>query len=166
MVDLVEPRIEQWDAQPYAAVRVTVALSALAPQLGVAWPKVFGWLYTQGANKNDVPLIRYRQNLPDGWCVDIGIPADNLPQVGDDEVVVDHRPPGRYAVADFFGDYGLLLDANAALQQWLDARGLQADVSYDGGEHWAGRFEYYVTDPQSVPDPSRWHTRLAHRLSD
>ncbi|MFD2026891.1 hypothetical protein [Promicromonospora aerolata] len=44
-----------------------------------------------------------------------------------------------------------------------DGRGGQND---DAGEAWAGRFEFFLTNPDDQPDRSRWDTELAFKLAD
>jgi hypothetical protein len=34
------------------------------------------------------------------------------------------------------------------------------------GEHFACRLEYYLTDPDEVPDPKDWVLRLEFKLAD
>lgn len=36
----------------------------------------------------------------------------------------------------------------------------------DAGEAWAGRFEFFLTNPDDQPDRSRWDTELAFKLAD
>ena len=34
------------------------------------------------------------------------------------------------------------------------------------GDHWDARYESYVSDPQTEPDPSGWRTDIPYRLAD
>ncbi len=36
----------------------------------------------------------------------------------------------------------------------------------DGQWRWAGRFEFYLTDPNEEPDPNKWEIDLAWKLRD
>lgn len=76
-------------------------------------------------------------------------------------------PGGRYACLTHTGDYGGLVSANAALQDWAAAQGLAFDQHATGrGDAFGGRIESYLTDPAEEPDPSRWETEVAYRLAD
>ena len=59
-----------------------------------------------------------------------------------------------------------LADATGELLRWAAAEGLAFDRhDTDAGDAWAGRFEFYLTDPAEQPDMVEWDTELAFKLA-
>jgi len=74
-------------------------------------------------------------------------------------------PAGRYVVLRHTGHYDGLIDANAVLQRWAQERGLEFEMrDTPEGSAWGGRFEEYITDPSTEPDPANWETDVAYLL--
>ncbi|MFD2797703.1 hypothetical protein ACFS27_29385 [Promicromonospora vindobonensis] len=60
-----------------------------------------------------------------------------------------------------------LIDLTDVLLRWAAAEGLTFDRhDTDAGDAWAGRFEFFLTDPDEQPDMAQWDTELAFRLAD
>ncbi len=156
-----EPMLEDRAAQPYAAIRHTVTMEDLPSVLPQSWPRVFGWLAERGMAPAGAPFIRYLKiDMPDALVIDVGIPtAEQLE--GDDGILCETMPGGRFAVMIHTGPYDGLVEANAKLQNWGDSAG----VTWDGTEEesWGCRMESYITDPGSEPDPAKWQTVLAYK---
>ena len=51
-----------------------------------------------------------------------------------------------------------LQKATAALPAWTEESGLQWQMD---GKEWAGRVEWYLTNPETEPDTRKWETELA-----
>ena len=60
-------------------------------------------------------------------------------------------PGGSAAVAVHVGPYERLVDTYEALQAWVLEQGFELA--------WP-MWEYYLSDPQSEPDPATWRTRI------
>lgn len=88
------------------------------------------------------------------------------PVAGDEQIVADVLPAGRYATLTQVGPPDELIGANKELQDWVAGQGLAFDVSPgEDGDHWGCRLEFYLTDPSQEPDPGKWVTQLAFRLA-
>ena len=86
-------------------------------------------------------------------------------------VISGRLPAGRYATILYRGPYGGpddgLYRANAALIGWGMERGVKWDSEQTpAGERFACRLEIYLIGPQSEPDPAKWETEVAIRVSD
>jgi effector-binding domain-containing protein len=160
-------RVEQRVDQPYAAIRTEVGMGGFGEVLGPMWGEVFGWLGRRGIEPAGPPLIRYLViDMAHGLQIDVGVPVVG-PISGDGRIIGEVLPGGRYACLTYTGDYGGLVGANAALQEWAAEQGLPFDKhATERGDAFGGRIESYLTDPAEEPDPSRWETEIAYRLAD
>jgi effector-binding domain-containing protein len=161
------PRTETRTEQSYIAIPVTAPLfewgkvNALIPEV----------LSVMDENKvaPDGPLF-YRYLVatdPDSlFTVEVGFPTERfVPCVG--RARADTIPAGRYATLRHAGHPDRLRDSFAVLQEWIAEQGEEPDTAVvDGQCRWAGRFEFYLTDPKEQPDPYSWEIDLAWKLQD
>jgi effector-binding domain-containing protein len=81
---------------------------------------------------------------------------------GNGRVQPGEIPAGRYATVIHAGPYERLVDTTRDLLAWAEENGVQWQAHATGNaEAWAGRFEFYLTDPAEEPDPEKWETELA-----
>ncbi len=164
-----QPKIETRSEQPYAAIRVQVAMQDLGPVLIPQLHKeVRIWLNKQGMQPSGAPFIRYHViNMLGKLDVAIGWPVSSV-LTGDGRIVADVIPAGRYAVLIYTGPFEgpALMQANAALIDWGAKEGLVWDAkTTPEGDAFGGRFEFYLTDPAEEPDSAKWQTEVAFRLA-
>ena len=83
---------------------------------------------------------------------------------GDDRVRAGVLPAGRYASLTYVNH---ARRANGALLEWADTNGVRLD-KWDGptGDHFACRYEAYLTDPRSEPRKTKWRVALNIRVAD
>ena len=162
-----DERVETRPDQPYAAIPAEVSMDGFGEILGPMWGEVFGWLGSRGIEPAGPPLIRYKViDMERTMQIEVGVPVA-APIDGDDRVIGGVLPAGRYAVLSHFGDYSGLVEANGALLDWVAAEGESVDQRpTGGGDAFGGRVEFYPTDPEEEPDPSKWQTDVAFRLAD
>lgn len=138
-------------------------LADLGPRFG----EVFAWLGARGIAPAGAPFFRY--NVIDMMAqleIDAGIPIQASVD-GDDQLVSGVLPAGRYATLTHVGHPKELVATTGTLLEWASERGLTWDMTPgQDGEHWAGRLEIYLSDPDQEPDMSKWATQLAFRLAD
>lgn len=132
-------------------------------------PELVGWLAERGTHPAGAPFFRYHViNMESRLVVECGFPVPDdavLTSAGD--VTVSTIPAGRYVTAVHHGHPDGLMGATAELLRWAGAEGLTFDRhDTDAGDAWAGRFEFYLTDPDDQPDMAAWDTELAFKLAD
>ncbi len=164
---LTEPRITDRAEQPYAAIKASVTMENIGTVLPGLHPEVFRWLGARGVEPAGAPFWKYDViDMERQLVVEVGVPVAT-PLQGDDQVLADVLPAGRYATATHTGHPSGLMEATATLLAWAADKGLTWDKSpSDEGEVWGARLEVYETDPDVEPDLDKWETELAFRLAD
>ena len=157
---IMEPKLEQRDEQPYAAIRTQVTMRELGTVLPALVGEVLAFLQRKGVAPAGAPFFRYlvvdmdgEFDMQVGWPVTSAVPAEGRVSAG-------ALPAGRYAVLAHTGHPDSLMEATAALLAWAEKKGLRWETSNDGKE-WGARLEFYLTDPAAEPDMNRWKTELA-----
>lgn len=161
------PIVAQRQAQPYVAIRAQVTMEAMASTLPPLIPQVFAWLGERGIPSAGPPFWKYNViDMARLLEIEVGVPV-TAPVDGDDRVLADVLPAGRYVTLRHTGHPDGLIDVVASLQEWAKQEGLAWDrTDTPDGERWAARLEIYETDPAVEPDMNKWTTELAFRLSD
>jgi effector-binding domain-containing protein len=152
--------------QPYMAVSAQLSMTEL-PALGARFGELFAWLGAHGLAPVGAPFFRYNViDMAGQLDVEAGVPVVAATD-GDGTVVAGVIPAGRYATVTHVCHPKDLAAATEGLLDWARGQGLKWDAwPGDGGEHWGGRLEIYLTDPNQEPDMSKWETQLAFRLAD
>jgi effector-binding domain-containing protein len=164
---LSEPKQVERGEQPYVAVRSDVTLAELPSTLPRLIDEVSTWLDERGVEPTGPPFFRYLVvNMASKLTVDTGFPvAADAP--ADERFRRDAFPPGRYVTAVHTGAFSGLGESTAELLAWADDNGVVWDVRRGaGGDEWAARTEFYLSDPVEEPDPEQWQTELAFKVAD
>ncbi len=139
-------------AQPVLLVRRRIKRPEIAKTIGESLPLVFLQAQKVGAALAGHPFARYLDWGPGMTTIEAGMPVQTPGgAAGDGEVLSDTLPGGLVATTTHAGLYDKLTEAHAAIQEWIEAEGLQA-----AGAPW----ESYVTDPGEFPDPKDWKTEV------
>jgi effector-binding domain-containing protein len=153
-----EPKLVRRRKQHYVAIRRQLSMREISKVLPPLMTEVFSWLGRKGIKPAGAPFWRYRVvDMPGNFEIDAAVPVARAVR-GDKEVTADSLPAGRYATVLHVGHPRGLQQATAALLAWAEENGIQWQMD---GERWAGRVEWYLTDPQTEPDMQEWHTELA-----
>jgi effector-binding domain-containing protein len=151
------PRLETRDGQPTLAIQHTLSRDRLdlGEAYGSTFPRVFAALAERGLAPAGPPFGRYLEWGAERVVVEIGVPvAEQLVDVPADasagELCSSALPGGTVATLTHVGHYEGLPDANRALAEWIEQRGLERS-----GALW----ESYVDDPESVP-PDELRTEI------
>src|SRR5665213_4092043 len=160
---LDEPRIEQREAPPYAAIKSLATMEELGTVLPGFHPELRSWLAESGVAPTGAPFFKYNViDMERQLDVEVGFPS-TASLDGDERVLVGVLPAGRYAVTLHHGHRDGLIGAVAALLSWAETQGIVWDVTtVPTGERWGCRLETYLTDS---PDTTTWETELAFRLA-
>ena len=165
---ITEPKIEHRNAQPYMGIRAQVTMQELGKVLPPLWGEVYGWLASKGLQPTGAPLWRYRViDMAAKLEIDVAVPVAAA-AIGDNRIIADILPAGRYATLIYTGPYEGLMQATADLLAWAEKKSVIWDKQPAGpkSEAWQARVENYLTDPTKEPDPAKWETELAFKLAD
>jgi DNA gyrase inhibitor GyrI len=99
--------------------------------------------------------------------IDVAVPVAGA-AIGDNRIIADILPAGRYATLIYTGPYEGLMQATGDLLAWAEKKGIVWDKrpASPNSEAWRARVENYLTDPTKEPDPAKWETELAFKLAD
>lgn len=161
-----QPTIVERTSQRYASVGDTVRMDQVS-LIADRFPEVFEAVARHGLAPTGAPFLRYRTiDMDRALSVEACVPID-APLPSDGAVSTDVLPGGRYVTATHRGHFDGLQDATARVLTWADQQGLRWDATLSAdGDVWTGRVECFETDPATEPDPSKWVTVLAIKLSD
>jgi effector-binding domain-containing protein len=165
---ITEPKIEHRNEQPYMGIRAQVAMQELGKVLPPLLGEVYGWLASKSLKPAGAPLWRYRIiDMAAKLEIDVAVPVAAT-VTGDNRIVADILPAGRYATLIYTGPYEGLIQATGDLLAWAEKKGIVWDKQPAGpkSEAWRARVENYLTDPAKEPDPAKWETELAFKLAD
>ncbi|MCE9574730.1 MAG: GyrI-like domain-containing protein [Deltaproteobacteria bacterium] len=141
-------------AQPALAREIRAQPAALADELGGA---IFGLIATaklSGADPAGPPFARYesRGTAADPTMVVLaGLPIVRAPDTLPEGATVIELPAGPAAAIVHVGRHEDLGQAHAALDAWLVAHHRQA-----AGPRW----EVFLTNPMTTPDPAQQRTKV------
>ena len=160
------PIIERREAQPYAAVRLQVPIP-FGKFLQPAWSQVHNWLAGRGVSHGPAIIRYFTTDMSAKMDIDVGFVMDRtIP--GADRVVADILPAGQYATLLYTGPYKGkgVFKANVALIEWAKENAAVWKIStLVGVEWWASRVEWYLSDPDTEPDPHKYQTMLTFLLA-
>lgn len=137
-------------AQPALVIRRRIKRSDISKTLAESLGKVFLHAQRAGAAIVGQPFTRYLEWGPGLVSIEAGLPIATRVE-GEGDVRAEVLPAGRTAITTHLGPYEQLLDAHAAVQQWIEDHGHRSM-----GSPW----EVYVTDPAEEPDPRSWRTDI------
>ena len=162
-----EPKLVHRDKQPYVAIRTTVTMQGMATVIPKLMPELHRWLEARNVKPNGPVFIRFVViDMDKGLDIEVGLPVTKLLS-GDGRVKSDVLPAGRYASLTHFGNYSGLIPPNAQIQEWGKKQGLTWKMrKTKRGDEWVGRVEFYKTDPDKEPDPSKWETEILYLVAD
>ncbi len=165
---LSNPTLELRPAQPYVAIRTTV-LFPFGKYLPPLWTKVNAWLAQQGVTDFGPAIIRYlTTDMSKKLDIEVGFLV-NQPLIGDERIIADALPAGRYATLLYTGPYrgNGVYKANVALVGWAQDNHIVWSISVKNGvEWWGGRAEIYLTDPAEEKNTRKYQTELAFLVAD
>jgi effector-binding domain-containing protein len=160
-------KLEDRKEQHYVGIRTMAALPELPTVIPDSTREVYGWLGRAGVPPAGMSFIRYHViNMETKLDITLGVPVAKA-LAGDDRIVSDVLPAGRYATLIYTGDYSGLMGANKVLIDWAQEQGLAWDNwPVENGDAFKSRYESYIRDPGNEPDPAKWVTEVSIKLKD
>jgi len=151
---LDKPTIVQTDAQQTAVIRLTIPRDEIQTVMGPAMEEVMGALAAQGITPAG-PLFSHHFKMdPDVFDFEVGAPV-NSPVSPVGRVQAGKLPSANVARTVYTGGFEGLGDAWCEFGTWIEAEGLQSAPNL---------WEFYLSGPESSPDPSTWRTELNRPL--
>lgn len=147
-----EIKSTQLKEQPTAVLRETVPMAELRDFFGRAFGAVMGAVQQQHVQLAGPPFALYRGMPTDVVDVEAGFPlAAAFARAGgsDTGVTAGTLPAGPAFEALHIGPYESLQQTYGAILARMQAEGVTP-----GGAMW----EYYLSDPGTEPDQSKWQT--------
>lgn len=158
-----EPALEFREAQPCVYVPISVPLSRWA-EANALVPEVLQWILGRGIALAGPLFYRYWTIgiMDEPFDLEVGFPvADAV--AGDGRVRAGLIPAGTYATLTHHGHPHGLHDTCLALERWGERQGVRWAIEHrDGRGVWNGRYEFYLSNPQEVPDWNDWETKVAY----
>jgi effector-binding domain-containing protein len=161
-----QPSIEDRREQAYVGIRTQMPIRELGNTIPSLLDELFAWLGQRNIGPDGPPFIRYHVvDMEALMDVELGVPVAAA-QSGDDRVRPGLLPAGRYATLIYTGLQNGIA-GNKALLDWGKQQGLTWDRwKVEAGDAFGARYESYLTNPDDEPDPDKWETEVAIRLTD
>lgn len=145
------------EPQPVLVARRRIKPDEMANMLAQTFQRIVLFAQQNGLAIAGQPFTRYVEWGPGLLTIEPGLPvAAHSAPLESGDVRYDTLPAGWAAVTTHAGPYDKLVSAHAAVQQWIEANGLNPQ-----GAPW----ERYVTDPADYPDPKDWKTEIVWPLA-
>jgi effector-binding domain-containing protein len=157
---ITEPKIERRKKQHYVAIRMAVPIP-FGKYLQPTWDEVYDWMKNNDIKPSGPAIIRYlTTDMSKELDIDVGFTVDKAVK-GNDHISADILPAGKYATLLYTGPYKGIFRATVALLEWAKENKVKWNTSKKKGvEWWNGRTEFYLSDPATEKDPSKFKTEL------
>ncbi|GAB3748861.1 GyrI-like domain-containing protein [Microlunatus parietis] len=164
-MELLEPpRVVELPLRHSLGIRVITPFRGMLGERDRLLTELAGWLDEHDVGEVGPFFLRLHvidMEGPMDLAVGVIMPD---PIEGDDRVLPDGLPAGRYATLTY-RDHALR--ANRALIEWSREQGLPFDrEDVAEGDRFGCRYEAYRTDPRTERRKTRWEVELAIRLAD
>lgn len=145
-----EPGTVHTVEQPTAVVREKIPMTALTEFFGRAFSTVMAAAQAQNLELTGPPFALYRGTPTETVDVEAGFPV--APGFRETEGVANGTLPEAEAFeAIHLGTYDTLDKTYGAIQERMRAEGFTPSETM---------WEYYLSDPETEPDPTKWQTRV------
>lgn len=158
-----KPALEHREAQSCVYIPISVPFSGWGKANALV-PEILAWMGKHGVTPAGPLFYRYAvigDMKEEPFDLEIGFPVANGTE-GDDRVLVGEIQAGIYAVSTHTGHPDGLFDTCVELLEWGEREGVQWDTRPEHGRTaWEGRYEFYHSNPDEVPDMNDWQTEVA-----
>jgi effector-binding domain-containing protein len=165
---ITEPKIMRRKKKNYVAIRMAVPIP-FGKYLQPAWDEVYDWLKSNDIKPASPAIIRYlTTDMSKEIDIDVGFTVDQAVK-GSDRITADFLPAGKYATLLYTGPYKGkgVFKATVALLEWAKENKVKWDTSKKKGvEWWNGRTEFYLSDPTTEKDSTKFQTELVFKIKE
>ncbi|HWQ20153.1 MAG TPA: GyrI-like domain-containing protein [Methanotrichaceae archaeon] len=143
------------EEQPVLSIRETASMPSIPERMGQIFCEIGAFLEKSGIGPAGAPFAYWHgmteESIQKGvFDMECGFPVSQ-PADGQGRIMRSKLPGGKVLTAMHIGPYETLAETYQALQSWAAENGYQA-----GEDMW----EVYLTNPDEVPDKSRWMTQI------
>lgn len=138
------------EEQDYLGIREVVEVSAIPTKIGELYGELFGFIGMKGIQLAGPPFAYYHSFSPKKIDMECGVPV-SMPISEEGRIQAGKLPSGNALRAVHFGPYDRLVETYNAMMAY--AKEMDIDLE-------EAMWEYYLTDPDSEPDPSKWRTEI------
>jgi hypothetical protein len=164
---LTLPTQRRREPQPYVYISFTLPMSEMGKPAQEGFPALFDYLDRHGLTATGAAFYNYRRiDMARTLDVEAGIPVAG-PAPEDGNVHFGTLPGGTFLGLEWHGHYDDLMTVTGVMIGFAQHTQQQFDMHTDpDGDHFACRLEIYETDPDELPNPADWLTRLEFKLRD
>ena len=162
-----EPKVQVRAEQPYVSIPIEINLKEW-DKANALVVEIFGWLGQKRVQPTGAPFFRYQVigDIDKKCKIEVGVPVGNAIS-GDGHVIAGTIPAGKYVTLVHTGHPNRIANSYAILEEWASGRGMRWDNRMEDNEDiWAGRFEYYLTDPAEQPNPEQWSIEIEYLIEE
>jgi effector-binding domain-containing protein len=155
------------EPQSYIYIPFTLPMSEMGRPAKEGFPLLFAYLREHGLESAGAAFYNYRRiDMARTLDVEAGIPVTGKAEEAG-RVRVGTLPGGNFLSLDWHGHYDQLMPVTSLMIGYARETGQAFDMHTDAsGDHFGCRLEIYETDPDELPNPEDWLTRLAFKLRD
>lgn len=165
LVDVLEgPAVVTKPETAYVGIRVVTPFRGMLAARDELMNELFGWVDERHVNDQGPLFLRLHVIDMDGpMDIEVGLITNDVLE-GDGRVRPGVLPGGRYATLAYVNH---ARRANRTLLEWVRDSGVSLD-RWDGptGDHFACRYEAYLTDPRTEPRKTKWQVELNIRVAE
>ena len=147
-----------WPAHTYIGQRDTVGFDAISGFFSTHMPAIYGTAQAKGLSISGPATGLYwlwdMENMRTSLAA--AIPVGDAPDDFKDYEVI-RIPAGKALVVDYRGPYEQMMPAHESLSRHIEEHAMGDPTVV---------VEEYVTDPETEPDTSKWHTRIIYVFAD
>lgn len=152
---LDNPQITQAAVQTTAVIRLTIPRAEIQKVMGPGFGELIAALASQGIAPAGPMYSHHFRMDPEIFDFEIGVPVSS-PISPTGRVHPGELPAAKVARTVYQGPYEGLGPAWGEFDAWIAAQGLTSAPNL---------WEFYVTGPESNPDPAAWRTELNRPLT-
>jgi effector-binding domain-containing protein len=166
MTNISAPTIDTRSTQPYLGIRTVAPFKGMFAVVDRLRKELVRWLQEHRVEPAGPFFLRYHViDMRGEMDITFGVVVSTAAHAGDERVIADVLPAGRYASLVYVGSG---LAGNKALLEWIrDTEGIRSDRwESDAGDHFSCRYEAYLTDPALERRKTKWQIEVAIKLAD
>jgi effector-binding domain-containing protein len=149
------PQVVQTEAQPTAAIHLTIPRAEMQNVMGPAIGEITAALAAQGVAPAGPMFAHHLKMDSQTFDFEVGFPVA-APIAASGRVKAGELPAAKVARTVYHGGYEGLHSAWGEFDRWIAGQGLTKQPTL---------WESYVSGPESGPDPSAWRTELNRPLA-